>query len=157
SPTVEGRSMTPQHPLRIVSTGAYLPGEPLTNDDLAGLCGSLPDDVLEGIQVQRRHWMIDPATGAHRVSNSEMAAAAPRQALDRAGRQPGDVDLLVVSTASPEYSLPPAVTFVQEKLGLSRCAVFEVRAGCAGGVQALDIARRQLAAGSYRTAVVIGT
>ena len=48
---------------RILSTGAALPGDPLTNDDLERLCGTLPDDVLAGLQVTRRHWVIDPATG----------------------------------------------------------------------------------------------
>ena len=145
------------HQVRVLSTGAYRPGEPLTNDDLARLCGSLPADILDGLQVTHRHWVIDPATGKHRVSNSEMAAAAARQALERAGVDPADVDLLVLSTASPEYLLPAAVTFVQERLGLTRCAVVEVRSGCAGAMQALDIARSQLAEGSHRTAVVIGS
>ncbi|WP_250291907.1 3-oxoacyl-[acyl-carrier-protein] synthase III C-terminal domain-containing protein [Frankia sp. CiP1_Cm_nod1] len=145
------------HHVRIVSTGGYLPGEPLSNDDLERLCGPLPDDVLDGLQVRRRHWMIDPGTGEHLVSNSEMATAAARQALDRAGLEAADVDLLVMSTSSPEYPLPAAVTFVQERLGLARCAVVEVRSGCAGAMHALDIARRQLADGSARTAVVIGS
>ena len=57
----------------ITSTGSYLPGEPLTNADLERLVGPLPEDILEGIQVKRRHWMIDPETGEHRISNSEMA------------------------------------------------------------------------------------
>jgi 3-oxoacyl-[acyl-carrier-protein] synthase-3 len=143
--------------VRIISTGAYLPGEPLANTDVERLCGPLPAGVLEGIQVQRRHWVIDPATGEHRVSNSEMAAAAARQALQRAGLDPGEVDLLVLSTASPEYHLPATVTFVQQRLGLARCAVTEVRSGCAGAVQALDVAWRLLAGGGYQTAVVIGS
>jgi 3-oxoacyl-[acyl-carrier-protein] synthase-3 len=145
------------HHVRIVSTGAYLPGEPLSNRDVERLCGPLPADVLDGLQVRRRHWVIDPETGAHRVGNSEMAAAAARQALDRAGLDPADVDLLVMSTASPEYPLPAAVTFLQERLGLRQCAVTEVRSGCAGAMHALDIARRQLADGTFHTAVVVGS
>ncbi|MFB8004663.1 3-oxoacyl-ACP synthase III family protein [Nocardia sp. NPDC056000] len=141
----------------IASTGAYLPGAPLTNDDMAGLCGTLPPEVLEGLQVQRRHWAIDPISGHHLVSNGEMAEAAARQALDRVGIEPGDVELLVMSTSSPEYHLPAQVTFVQARLGLTRCAVVEVRSGCAGAVQALDIAWRMLESGRYANAVVIGS
>ncbi|MEU5825443.1 3-oxoacyl-ACP synthase III family protein [Streptomyces sp. NPDC047803] len=141
----------------VLATGAHLPGEPLDNDALARICGPLPDDVLEGIQVQRRHWMIDPATGKHLTSTSAMATAAARQALERAGVEPEEVDLIVVSTASPDYLLPVAATYVQEQLGLESCAVIEVRAGCVGAVQGLDIARRNLADGTYRTALVIGT
>jgi 3-oxoacyl-[acyl-carrier-protein] synthase-3 len=149
--------MTAGNHVRIVSTGAYLPGPPLSNADIVRLAGPLPPDVLDGLQVRRRHWMIDPGTGEHLVSTSEMAAAAARQALDRAGLQPSQVDLLVMSTASPEYPLPAAVTFVQHHLGLPRCAVTEVRSGCAGAVHALDIAHRMLADGTHRTAVVIGS
>jgi 3-oxoacyl-[acyl-carrier-protein] synthase-3 len=142
---------------RILGTGAALPGDPLTNDDLERLCGTLPDDVLDGLQVMRRHWVVDPATGEHRSSNSELAAAAARQALARADVDPDEVDLLVLSTASPEYHLPPVGTFVQERLGLARCTVLEIRSGCAGAVQALDVARRQVADGTARTAVVVGS
>lgn len=146
------------HPLRarIAGTGAHLPGPPLSNDDLEALCGPLPPDVLAGLQVRHRHWMVDPATGAHTTSNSRMAEAAARAALDRAGVEPGEVDLIVLSTASPEYHLPTSASLVQEHLGLPACATVELRAGCAGAVQALDIARRHLADGTSRTALVVG-
>ncbi len=143
--------------VRMLSTGSFLPGEPLTNEDLERLVGPLPEDILEGIQVKRRHWIIDPATGEHRTSNSEMAAEATRRALETAELEPAQVDLLVSSTASPEYHLPPMVTLVQERLGLPACATTELRSGCAGFVEALDIARLYLERGLYETAVVIGS
>jgi 3-oxoacyl-[acyl-carrier-protein] synthase III len=143
--------------VRILSTGSYLPGEPLTNDDLERLVGGLPEDILEGIQVKRRHWMVDPATGEHLINNSAMAVEATRNALAAAGLESQDVELLVLSTASPDYPLPPLVTFVQEALGLRSCATIELRSGCAGAVEALDIARLYLERGLYKTAVVIGS
>jgi 3-oxoacyl-[acyl-carrier-protein] synthase-3 len=100
---------------------------------------------------------VDPETGEHRESNSEMAAKAVREALERAGMGPDDVELLVVSTASPEYHLPPASTFVQEKLGRESMAAVDIRSGCAGAVEALDLARMHLERGDYETAVVIGS
>ncbi|ROO52001.1 3-oxoacyl-[acyl-carrier-protein] synthase-3 [Micromonospora sp. Llam0] len=141
---------------RILATGSYLPGEPIDNEQLEKLCGPLPADVLAGLGVARRHWLVDPATGEHIISNSRMAEAAARVALAKAGLAPQDVDLIVLSTASPEYHLPTAASYVQEHLGLQRCATIELRAGCVGAVQALDIARRQLADGTFRTALVIG-
>lgn len=143
--------------VRLVSTGAYLPGEPIDNAQMERLVGPLPPDILEGIQVRERHWMVDPATGEHRENNSQMAVKAARQALDLAGLAAEDVDLLVLSTASPDYLLPPLVTFVQEALGLVRCATMEIRSGCAGAVEALDVARLYLERGLYRTALVIGS
>lgn len=143
--------------VRMASTGSYLPGEPITNAQMEALGGPIPADILAGLQVERRHWIIDPATGEHRESNSEMAYKAAKQALDRAQIPPEEVELLVLSTASPDVLLPPVVTFIQDKLGLRRCATLEVRSGCAGAVEALDVARLYLERGIYKTAVVIGS
>jgi 3-oxoacyl-[acyl-carrier-protein] synthase-3 len=143
--------------VRIVSTGSYLPGDPIDNETLARLAGPVPDDVLEGLQVKTRFWAVDPETGEHRESNSEMAAKACREALELAGADAEDVDLLVVSTASPEYHLPPTSTFVQERLGRESMAVVDIRSGCAGAVEALDFARMHLERGDYDTALVVGS
>jgi 3-oxoacyl-[acyl-carrier-protein] synthase-3 len=143
--------------VRMLSTGSYLPGDPIANDEIERVAGGLPDDVLEGLQVKTRHWIADPDTGQQSETNSEMAAKAVREALELAGLEAGEVDLLVVSTASPEYHLPPTATFVQEKLGLEKLATVDIRSGCAGAVEALDIARLYLEQGKYRTAVVVGS
>jgi 3-oxoacyl-[acyl-carrier-protein] synthase-3 len=142
---------------QIVSTGAFLPGDPIGNDEIERLVGPLPEEVLEGIQVKTRHWMVDVETGEHNVNNSEMASAAAKDALANAGIDAAEVDLLLVSTASPDYLLPPMATFVQESLGLERCATVEVRSGCAGFGEALDVARLYVENGTYKTAVVIGS
>jgi len=141
----------------MLSTGSYLPGDPITNEEVERNAGGLPDDILEGIQVKTRHWIADPETGEQQESNSDMASKAASEALELAGLDPDDVDLLVVSTASPEYHLPPTSTFVQDKLGLERCASVDIRSGCAGAVEALDLARLYLERGDHRTAVVIGS
>ncbi|WP_206312948.1 3-oxoacyl-[acyl-carrier-protein] synthase III C-terminal domain-containing protein [Streptomyces sp. JB150] len=149
--------MTTAYDVKILSTGAYVPGEPLDNATLEKFVGPLPDDVLEGIQVKTRYWMIDPVTGEHRINNSRMAERASRQALERAGVEPGELDLIVVCTATPEYTLPNVATTLQHYLGLESVAAVEIRGACAGWVQALDLARRQLADGTARTALVVGS
>jgi 3-oxoacyl-[acyl-carrier-protein] synthase III len=141
----------------LLATGAHLPGEPIDNETLAQVAGPLPDDVLEGIQVKTRHWIADPHTGEQSETNSQMAAKAAQQALARAGVEGGEVDLLVVSTASPEYHLPPTSTLVQEHLGLGKIAAIDIRSGCAGAVEALDLARLYLERGDFDTALVIGS
>lgn len=143
--------------VRIVSTGSYLPGAALSNFYMENLVGPLSPDLLAQVQVQTRHWLVDPQTGEHRETNSDMAVKAARQALDLAGLAPEDVELLVLSTSSPDYPLPPMVTLVQDKLGLRRCATLEIRSGCSGSAAALDVARRYLEQGAYRTAIVIGS
>ena len=141
----------------IVSTASYLPGEPITNEQMEALVGPLPPDILTGLQVERRYWMIDPATGEHRVNNSVMCYRAVAEALERAKIDASEVDLLVCASASPYYLLPPLASFLQEQLGLERCAVIDVRSGCAGAVEAIDIARLYLENGQYKTAVVVGS
>jgi 3-oxoacyl-[acyl-carrier-protein] synthase III len=143
--------------VQMLATGAFLPGEPITNERLEELAGGLPEDILEGLQVKTRHWIADPKTGEQSHSNSEMAGLAAKEALERADVDPAEVDLLVLSTASPDYHLPPTVTFVQDALGLSRCTTVELRSGCAGAVEGLDIARMYLERGQHRNAVVIGS
>jgi 3-oxoacyl-[acyl-carrier-protein] synthase-3 len=141
----------------IVSTGACLPGEPIDNAAVESLVGGLPEEVLAGLQVERRHWIIDPLTGAHRMSNSDLAVGAAHQALERAGLGAASVDLLIVSSSSPEQFLPPLSATVQDRLGLRRCATLDIRSGCAGAVAAMDIARIYLEAGRSRCALVIGS
>lgn len=143
--------------VEVVSTGSYLPGDPISNADVERLVGPLPDEILAGLQVRTRHWIVDPATGEHRESNSEMAHRAVVRALDRAGVDVAEVDLIVTSTASPDYLLPPMATFLQDRLGLPDCTVLEIRSGCAGFVEAMDIARLYLEHGLKRTAVVVGS
>jgi 3-oxoacyl-[acyl-carrier-protein] synthase III len=144
-------------PVCIIGTGGYQPGEPITNDVIESLVGPLPDDVMEGISIQRRFWMIDPHTGEHRESNSEMAHKAARRALETAGVEASEVDLMILATGTPDYPLPPTVNLVQDLLGLERCSTLEIRSGGAGGVQGLDIARFYLERGLYETALVIGS
>ncbi|WP_077489817.1 3-oxoacyl-ACP synthase III family protein [Sinomonas mesophila] len=143
--------------VNLISTGSHRPGEPIPNRTIEELAGHLPAEVLEGLQVTERHWIIDPVTGEHRTSNSRMAADAALHALGRAGLEPADVDLVVVSTASPEFHLPAVSSLVLELLGIPEATALDVRSGCAGFVQAMDIARLQLEAGAARRALVIGS
>jgi 3-oxoacyl-[acyl-carrier-protein] synthase III len=143
--------------VHIVATGGYSPGDPITNAQMEQLVGPLTEELMAGISIQQRFWVVDPKTGENRETNSELAYKAVKQALDRAGLEPGDVDLLIVATGTPDYPLPPTVGLLQDLMGLQRCAVLEIRSGGAGGVQALDIARFYLEAGAYTTAVVVGS
>ncbi|GAA4725784.1 3-oxoacyl-ACP synthase III family protein [Brevibacillus fulvus] len=143
--------------VNVLSCASYLPGEPITNEDLAELIGPLASDLLDDASMDRRHWLIDRWTGEIKETNSEMSAKAARRALEKADLAPEDVDLLVLSTCSPDYLLPASVTLVQELLGLRRAATVQVCSGCAGAIQAMDIANMYLSSGQYKTAVVIGT
>lgn len=142
---------------RVAGTGSFLPGEPIGNDVIERLAGSLPAEVAEDISISERHWIIDPETGAHRFGNAEIAARAGAAALADAGIEAAEVDLVVLATATPEYPLPPTVNLVQDRLGIGRCATYELRSGGAGTVQALELVRLLLESGAHTTALVIGS
>ncbi len=141
----------------IVGLGGYQPGEPITNEVLERLVGGLPDDIMSGLSIEKRFWLLDPETGEHHENNSDLALEASKRALGAAGIQAGEVDLMLCATGTPDHTLPPMVNIVQEKLGLDQCATLEIRSAGAGWVQALEIARFYLEAGLYRTALVIGS
>lgn len=143
--------------VHVVGTGGYQPGDPISTATIERLAGPLPADILTGISIEQRFWMIDPVTGAHRENNSDMAYKAAVRAIESAGMQPADITLIILATGTPDYPLPPTVNLVQERLGLEKCATLEIRSGGAGVVQALDIARMYLSAGAHRTALVIGS
>lgn len=142
---------------QIVGSGGYQPGDPIFNDTIESLAGPLPDDVLDGLSITQRFWMIDPKTGKHQDSNSGMSIKAARAALASADLETGDVDLMILATGTPDFTLPPTVNLVQEGLGLERCATMEIRSGGSGGVQAMDVARMWIEQGSATTALVIGS
>lgn len=143
--------------VHIAGTGSYQPGDPIDNATMEALVGPLPDDVLEGLTIVRRFWMIDPITGRHLDSNSGMATKAARVALADAELEPADVDLIIVATGTPDFTLPAVVNLVQEGLGIEECATMELRSGGAGVPQAMEIARAAMAAGRHRTAIIIGS
>ena len=143
--------------VQVIGVGSHLPGEPISSARIEELVGALPEEVARDISIEARHWMIDPATGAHLDTNSGMCEKAAQAALRSAGITADEIDLLIVATATPEYPLPPTVNLVQDRLGAGRCATIELRAAGAGAVQAMEIARLYLASGAYRTALVIGS
>ncbi len=141
----------------IAGTGGYQPGEPITNDEIERLVGPLPDDVRAGISIVQRFWQIDPETGEHLENNADMSLKAANLALESAGVDASDIDLMIQATGTPEYPLPATVNLVQEMLGLEKCATLEIRSGGAGWPQGVDIARRYLETGEYENALVIGS
>jgi 3-oxoacyl-[acyl-carrier-protein] synthase-3 len=90
-------------------------------------------------------------------ATSDLAAAAARRALERAGVEPGDVDLLVVATDTPDQPSPATASVVQAKLGAIHAGVYDLNAACAGWVTALDLASKTIACDpQYRHVLVVG-
>ena len=115
----KGRRSAPG--VEIVGTGSFLPGEPIRDEELEGLVGPLPPDVLEGIQVEQRHWIIGRPPGRTGSTTPRWRSKATRAALGRREHRPRRRSTCSCSPRrAPDYLLPPLVTFVQERLGHRR-------------------------------------
>ncbi|HEX6204145.1 MAG TPA: ketoacyl-ACP synthase III, partial [Thermoanaerobaculia bacterium] len=141
----------------IVSTGSYLPEIEVPNDELrrrfAGREG-LADfvDKMEAATGIRRRWYAPPEWAA-----SDLAVRAARQALERAGRRPEDVDLLIVGTDSPDYLTPATSVVVQHKLGATNAGTFDIGCACASFATGLATAAGWLAVNpGLGTVLVVG-
>jgi len=145
--------------VKILGTGAYLPGEPIDNKCLAEFFGRDIVRVSEMLGGVTRHLALELATKKVKPgeSNANMAYRAGLSALDNAGLTPGDVDLLILSTATPDYPFPATALFVQDLLGLGESQVIELRAGCGGMAQAFSIAELFIKSGQVRHALLIGS
>ncbi len=130
--------MTKRHPI-IVSTGSYVPERVVTNEEVDALLGeSTAQWLVENVGIRERRWMTEEQT------TSDLVVEACRRALDKAGVRPEEVDLLIVSTDTPDYLSPSTAVVVQHKLGATRAGCYDVNSACAGWVTALDQGARYL-------------
>lgn len=137
---------------RIIGTGSYLPGEPVSNDDLVARGIETSDAwIVERTGIRQRHLAAPGQTA------SDLALEASRRALDSAGVAPGDIDLILVATSTPDYIFPSTAALLQAKLGIGNGgAAFDLQAVCSGFVYALAVADKFIRSGSHRRALVVG-
>jgi 3-oxoacyl-[acyl-carrier-protein] synthase-3 len=138
----------------IVSTGRYLPEIEVSNDDLRQRFAHLPEfvDKMEASSGIRSRWHApdDWAT-------SDVALPAARQALERAGRKPEDVDLIILGTDSPDYITPATSVVLQHKLGAKHAGTFDIGCACASFPTGLTTASGIIATNpAIRTVLVVG-
>jgi 3-oxoacyl-[acyl-carrier-protein] synthase-3 len=130
--------------------GGYLPAKVLTNADLSKMVDTTDEWITARTGIAKRHIAAEGET------TSDMAAAAARKAMEAAGVGPDDIDLIIVATATPDYTFPATATVVQNKLGITRGAAFDLQAVCSGFVYAVATADNFLARGQFERALVIG-
>ena len=140
---------------RITGTGSYLPPRRLTNADLVAELGTkgveTSDEwIVERTGIRARHF------AAPDVCSSDLGLEAAKNALQAAGLEAKDIDLIIVATSTPDMVFPSTACILQNKLGANGGAAFDVQAVCSGFVYALSIADAMIQTGAANKALVIG-
>ena len=141
----------PKPTIEIVSTGRYLPDRVVTNLDLEKELDTSDEWIRERTGIRERR--IAPAD----VGAAQMGAEAARIAMERADVHPGEVDVIVVSTATPDRLLPSTGCDIQALLGAENAAAYDIAAACSGFLYGLSAAEGHLLSGRAEIALVIAT
>ena len=141
---------------RITGTGSYLPPQRLSNADLSARLSA------SGIETSDE-WIVD-RTGirarhfaAPDVSCSDLGVEAAKNALQAAGLQAAEIDLIIVATSTPDMVFPSTACILQNKLGMAGCPAFDMQAVCSGFVYALTVADAMIKTGAASKALVVGS
>ncbi|HSJ09493.1 MAG TPA: beta-ketoacyl-ACP synthase III [Longimicrobiales bacterium] len=137
--------------VEIVATGRYLPERVLTNKDLETMVDTSDEWIFERTGIRERR-IADADVGA-----AEMGARAARIAMERAGVSAGELDVIVLSTATPDRLLPSTGCDLQALLGATNAAAYDVSAACSGFLYGLSIAEGHIASGNAEIALVVST
>ncbi|HUE76965.1 MAG TPA: beta-ketoacyl-ACP synthase III [Longimicrobiales bacterium] len=141
----------PKPIVEIASTGRWLPDRVVTNHDLAEEMETSDEWIRERTGISERR------IASEEMCAAEMGANASRVAMERAGVHPGEVDVIVVSTATPDRLLPSTACDLQALLGATNAAAYDISAACSGFLYALSIAEGHIAAGRAEIALVVST
>ena len=135
---------------RIAGTGSYLPAKVLSNQDLEGSVETSDEWIFSRTGIRQRH------IAAENEFASDLALHASRRAMQAAGVTPGDLNLIIVATTTPDMVFPSTACILQAKLGAKNCPAFDVQAVCSGFVYALTTADHFMRSGQYRNILVVG-
>ena len=135
---------------KIIGIGSYLPQEIINNDDLSKTLDTSDEWIVSRSGIKRRH------QAAEGEATSDLAVSAAKSALADAGVSANDIDMIIVSTTTPDLTFPATAALVQQKLGISHGAAFDVQAVCSGFIYGLSVASAMIESGQARRALLIG-
>jgi 3-oxoacyl-[acyl-carrier-protein] synthase-3 len=135
----------------ITGLGIYVPKKMLTNEDIEQMLNrpGTADWLVENVGIRQRHIMADDEV------TSDLALHAGREALENAGIEPDELDMIILSTDTPDYLSPATSVVVQHKLGAAKASTFDVNCACAGLVTSLDIGSRYIRTDSDINSVLV--
>ena len=134
---------------RISGTGSVLPDKVLTNADLEKMVDTSDEWITERTGIKKRHIVENETT-------CDIAEIASRRAIEAAGIQPQDIDLIIVATTTPDRVFPSTACLLQDRLDIHGCPAFDVQAVCTGFVYALGVADMFITTGKAKHALVVG-
>lgn len=135
---------------KIAGTGSYLPKRILTNAELESMVETTDEWIVARTGIKERH------IAAEGEFTSDLACQAARHAIESAGINAAEIDLIIVATTTPDKIFPSVATMVQNKLGVAGCPAFDIQAVCSGFIYALSTANNFIKAGSSKCTLVIG-
>jgi 3-oxoacyl-[acyl-carrier-protein] synthase III len=143
--------MTQQVFSRIAGTGSYLPEKVLTNEDLAKFVDTSDEWIASRTGIRERH------VAAEGETTGDLGYHAAVRALEAAGVDAKELDLIIVGTTTPDLIFPSTACLIQHRIGADGCPAFDVNAACSGFVYALTVADKFIRSGAAKTALVIGS
>lgn len=135
---------------KIIGTGSYLPEKILTNKELESSLDTTDEWITSRTGIKERH-IAGPGE-----KTSDLAYEAALKAIASANITPGDIDLIILATTTPDKIFPSTACTVQAKLGIKECPAFDIQAVCTGFVYALSIADKFIKTNSAKNVLVIG-
>jgi len=135
---------------RIIGTGGYLPENVVTNHDLENLVDTTDQWIRERTGIEQRHIAVEGETTV------DLAEKASRRAIEAAGIDPAEIDLIILATSTPDKIFPSSACILQARLDIHGCPAFDIQAVCTGFIYALAVAEKFIKTGSARTALVVG-
>jgi len=136
---------------RIIGTGGYLPERVLTNHEISEMVDTSDAWIFERTGIRERR------IAASSETSSGMAEIAARQALEAADLNPRHIDLIVLATSFPDRIFPSTACLLQQRLGISGCAAFDMQAACSGFIYGLSVADQYIRAGTAKRVLVVGS
>lgn len=136
---------------KVIGTGGYLPAEIKSNEDISHTVNTSDSWIFDRTGIKNRRIAAKDETA------SSMAEIAARQAIEMAYIDPKDIDLMIVSTGTPDNIYPSTGCMLQHRLGVKGCVAFDIQAACSGAIFGLDIANQYIKSGATKTVLVVGS
>ncbi|MEM6883664.1 MAG: 3-oxoacyl-ACP synthase, partial [Verrucomicrobiota bacterium] len=137
--------------MKIVGTGKYLPARIMTNTELEKMVETSDEWIVSRTGIKERRIATEDEC------SSSMGTAAAREALQEAGLEPSDLDLILVATVTPDAIFPSTACYIQNELGAKNAAAFDIQAACSGFLFSLVTAEQYLQSGKYKNILVVGS